>query len=291
MNERREAEKILETGDLGVNEYSSISLLARYYYHVQGMKRMQIIKKLNQILPQIMPGYEPKRMAGFIDKVATRARGKPLTEIEAIHVTKKEIEKINELPSIRLQRLMFTMCVFARYFDTKKETNNHWVNIDPWDLYSAAKVNVAVNVQADMYRSLIDRGYIKYSKKIGNNNCQVLILDNSVPEVYVTDFRNIGYTYMKYTGGDYIECERCGLMYRRIKGERKPHYCKSCREKLPVSMRRYNCIDCGAEVFVMGSNHKSCRCAKCQSEANLLRYKKYKERKQTQEPQIQMQAN
>ena len=255
-------------------------MLARYYYHVGGLKRKGIIEKLDYVLAQIMPEYSKHMMSAYIDKVATKARERPLNEVDAVCVTNGEIEKIGELPTARLRRLMFTMCALARYFDEKHDTNNHWINVDPWDLFDMACISTTVDEQAKMYRALIDAEYIQFSKKFGNNNCRVLIMDNTTPEVFVSDFRKMGHEYQLYCGDPYVRCERCGVLFLKDKKAKGAKYCKSCREKLPISMRRYNCIDCGKEVFVVSRNHKSSRCAGCQAKADLLRYQRYNEKRE-----------
>lgn len=269
----------MSTGDLGKNPYSSIALLARYYYHVDGLKRKGIIEKLDYVLTQIMPNYSKQMMSQYLDKVASKAREKPLDEIDAVYITEGEIKKIDTLPTPRLRRLMFTMCALARYFDWKHDTNNHWINVDPWDLFDMACISTTIDEQTKMYRALIDADYIQYSKKVGNNNCRVLILDDSSPEVFIEDFRSMGHEYQLYHGERYVRCERCGVLYKKAKGSKGTNYCKACREKLPMSMRRYNCIDCGKEVFVISRNHKSSRCAECQAKADLLRHKRYNDKR------------
>ena len=39
------------------------------------------------------------------------------------------------------------------------------------------------------------------------------------------------------------------------------------------------CIDCGAEVEVSEFDAKTCRCKQCQNAADLLKYKKYNDKR------------
>ena len=64
---------------------------------------------------------------------------------------------------------------------------------------------------------------------------QEFIEDGEVA-VRVSDFRNLGYQYLKYHGEPYFECENCGLTVRQNnkKTGRRQKYCQSCAAEIKI---------------------------------------------------------
>lgn len=276
INERRWAESILETGQLGDSPGLAAAVLARYFYQVEGLKRKNIYLKLNDLFSQLIPDYNPAAWEKLLDKVSVQAKKRQLIEIDKIPVTKGELEKIEELRLPRLKRLAFTMVVIAKYFDAINQSNNHWVNLELKEVFSLACISMPIIEQAKAYRTLIDAGIIEYSKKVGNNNARVLILDDTLPALFVDDLRAIGHKYQQYNGEPYFKCERCGLLTRQNKyGNKK--YCSDCAKK-QVGMRHYKCIDCGRDMFVVSRNTSMIRCPECQKRARTLANKENQRR-------------
>lgn len=208
------------------------------------------------------------RLLRCVERAAEQARRKPLIELDSIPISKAEIDAVNALPSGQHQKLGFTMLVLAKYFDLLRETNNHWVNLTPKDVFELACLNLTVFEQAMMYSDLIEAGFLQYSRKVGNNNARVLIIDGDDVEIEVTDFRKVGLVIAAYNGEPYSRCEKCGILFRQNRFKNLK-YCNDCRtRKNKVAARIYNCIDCGKECVVVGRNHKSIRCPECQIKKN-----------------------
>lgn len=274
MNERRWANQILETGDLGDNRGLAIQVLARYFYWEEGLKKKAILERLDALLEQLIPDYNPVKWEPFLERAAVKAKKRKLIELDEIPVHKGEMDFISTIPRVQLRRLAFTMLVLARYFDTIKETNNHWINLEFAEVFRLACITATLEKQAEMYRALIDARFIEYSKRVGNNNARVLIMDDTETVYTVPDLRAIGHEYQLYCGEPYARCERCGVLFRQsAKMNRK--YCKECSKRPAMAMRRYQCSDCGREVFVVSRNNASCRCAECQTKARKLINQRY----------------
>ena len=278
MNERRWAEQILETGELGEKSGSAVFVLAKYFYQAEGLKPKAIAEKLDKLLAQLIPDYNALRWEPILEKAAQHAKRRPMVEVDEIVVTQGELDGIDSLRSSRLRRLAFTMVVLARYFNTIHSKNNNWVNVELKELFQMACISATVEEQAAMYRELIDCGFIAYSRKVGNNNAQVLILDGSEPVLSVQDLRNVGHVYQLYCGEPYFPCEKCGILVRQNRNRTKK-YCADCARKPSLKMRKYRCIDCNAEVFVVARNSWSCRCPSCQDRARKLKYQRYNEKR------------
>lgn len=82
--------------------------------------------------------------------------------------------------------------------------------------------------QSLMMNDLYSLGLIGYSKLVDNINVSVKFIDdNSDIVLYISDFRNLGFQYLKYTGDtSFTECESCGLVMKRTSNRLK--YCPDC---------------------------------------------------------------
>ena len=84
-----------------------------------------------------------------------------------------------------------------------------------------------------MFGQLKDAGMIRFSKQIDNLSVQVLFAEDGDVALRVTDFRNLGYQYMKYHGEPYFECANCGITTKIANPENKnsswkQKYCREC---------------------------------------------------------------
>lgn len=263
----------METGNIGKKPSATLFLLARYYKQIVGLKKPDINKKLHNLMEQLYPGYIKANWEEVIDKAVQTSKKRPLINIDGIPVTQDELDIVDALPNIKLRRLAFTMICVAKYFNELRDTNNGWVNLAPKDIFILANVNASCRVQAELYAELTDAGIITYSNRAGSDNAKVQILSKSPGVLVVKDMRNLGYEYMKYKGEPYFHCKRCGILTKQNKQHNRK-YCPDCAGWRPITHRRFECIDCGKEVYVVGRNTQSCRCAECQVIARKRRNEK-----------------
>ena len=102
--------------------------------------------------------------------------------------------------------------------------------------------------------------------------------------MFIGDFRELGYAYLKYCGGNYINCCECGRLIKQNKyGNKK--YCAECAAYIPKEYKAVTCVDCGTEFVVDAKNNQSCRCSKCYT---IYRRKYYKEKKREQREKLKM---
>ena len=268
LNERKYAEHILESGEMGNNTSAAIGVLAKYYRQAKGLGKKETCHELDKIMAAAYPGYVPTRWANMLERAAKQADKYPLIELEGIPVTDGELQRIGRLESRELQKLAFTLLVAAKYFNATRENNRNWVNCDPSEVFAMANLNESRAEQARLYALLTRHGIITYSMKTGSVNAQVLIIDETGEAAYlVPDLRSLGHEYLKLLGQSYERCKKCGLLFRQAKGGRRV-YCRQCAENRSGSgMRfsRFKCIDCGKETFVAGHNSRSIRCPGCQA--------------------------
>lgn len=225
-NEKACAEYALESLTMGEKPAETLSRIARYYYS-EGHKKKEIEGLLEDFMLKCDPTVNLVKWQNTIDRVVKSSDKYGLIEIDGISVTQSEMEHINILESKPLRRLMFTMLCLAKYGNAISDTNNNWVNRKDKDIFSLANITVTTKKQSLMINDLHSAGYIRYSRVVDNMNLNVAIIDNDSPEVmHVTDFRNLGYQYLRYCGDKYIECQCCGKVVKEGHGRQK--YCKEC---------------------------------------------------------------
>ena len=133
-----------------------------------------------------------------------------------IAITAEEKKIIHEqYPDVHIVRTM------------KQDSKRHHPR---WEIVNTANINTSIKRQSVMFDQLGDAGMIRFSKQIDNLSVQVLFVDEeSEPVLRVTDFRNLGYQYLKYHGEPYFECQNCGITVKSENATgRKQKYCKEC---------------------------------------------------------------
>ena len=107
------------------------------------------------------------------------------------------------------------------------EQNAGWVNRPDKEIFKLANVVTSVKRQSLMLNDLRSSGLIRFSRKVDNININVQCIDmDGDAYLQITDFRNLGYQYMRYCGEPYFECAECGIVIKRMSNAQK--YCHDC---------------------------------------------------------------
>ena len=229
LNEYDWAERAIKDKALGKKPYETLSRVAKYYTY-KNYARKEVRRLLDEFLLQCEPAASLVTWSDTLDSATKYATKYPLIMIDEILVTKPEMEKIDALPGKQLRRLAFTLLCISKYLYTVSENTNYWVNTPDNEIMNMANINTSIKRQSSMFGQLKDAGMIRFSKQIDNLSVQVLFAEDGEVALRVTDFRNLGYQYMKYRGEPYFECAHCGLT-DKIKSatQRRPQkYCAQC---------------------------------------------------------------
>ena len=115
---------------------------------------------------------------------------------------------------------------------------------------------------------LYKRGFIEVAKRVDNLSVQLLYVDDSeTGDVFISDFRELGYEYQNLCGDYFIRCEKCGKLVKDNK-YKKRKYCNDCSTYIPQNTKLVECVDCGKSFIVSSKNTKTCRCEDCQNKKN-----------------------
>ena len=141
LNEIAEAERIIESKDLGVKPSQSLFLLAKYYRYVMKYKKSKIITALTDFIKSTGINYRPSNWEKSVERQVDRTRNNPPINIEYIGITQKELENIAELKSPPVERIAFTALCLAKYRNILNARNNNWVCASHKMLFSLSSVN------------------------------------------------------------------------------------------------------------------------------------------------------
>lgn len=226
LNERDFALDALSTCSFGTSAYDTIGIVAKYYA-AEGRDKSEIASLLERFIVRCSPDTNIVKWQDVIDKQIKNAKKNHLVEIEYIPITQKEIDACGQFRRVQLRRLLFTMICIAKYYNSINDKNNNWVNREYGEIFKLANVSSSISRQPLLIGDLGDAGAIKFSKRVDSTNINVCCIDNDGDAVLkITNFKNLGFQYLKYCGEPFFECECCGTTVKKTNN--RCRYCSSC---------------------------------------------------------------
>lgn len=267
LNEKEYAENCLAKGYVSSKPYNDLTILAKYYYHNYNYRKKMITKLLLSFLEQNYSRFFASKNTWIdtVEKIAKNAGKKPLYENDGVWITENELSVINGLENIKLKKIAFSFLCLAKFNNLRNPKNNNWVSNDLKDIFQTARVQCSVMKRAEIRGDLQLLGLIEFPKKNGNLSSRVTFVstnDNDRKVLHITDFRELGYAYLKYIGEDYIECASCGILINHGKTKSRK-YCANCLKTDVGGTKTISCLKCGKQFEVSKKNHKTNMCSSC----------------------------
>lgn len=241
LNEIEWAEQAINDRKLGSKPSETIRRVAGYYID-QGYNGKALRRKLEDFLLICDPYVSIPKWSDALDRIIKAAKKYPPVCIDKIDVTQKELDRINAVDGVQVKRLAFALLCLAKYWNASRGCANGWVNTKESEIMKIANVSATAKRRAAMFRKLKDEGMIEFSNKIDNTNVRVLFIDEGKAVLHIYDFRNLGYQYLMYHGGNFIQCECCGITTKILSNRQR--YCPSCamaiklRQNVESTMRK-----------------------------------------------------
>lgn len=233
LNEYEWAEDMIARNDLGKNPLETLTRVSKYYFANNHSYR-EVRNLMDLFMVRCNPNVILIHWSDTLDKIVKSSAKRPLIQLDGISITQPELQRVDELESVQLRRLAFTLLCVAKYWDAVRTVNNHWVNTSDKEIMKMANINAPIKKQSFMFADLKDADLIRFSRRIDNLNVQVTFMEDGDEALYIQDFRNLGYQYMRRFGGSYFECANCGLVVKAkpsAKG-RPQKYCSACAMEL-----------------------------------------------------------
>ncbi len=237
LNEIKQAEYIIEKGEVGNKPTSTLFLLGKYYRQKKNLNKEQTFNKLNEFMQHNYKNYNSALWEDTIEDISKKANKYSLREINHIEITQSELDKISEVDNLRYKKLLFTMLCYAKLYNMVSENNNGWINTDIKEIYRIARVTVKYRNDKFLYLNDLEQmGLISFSNKNDNLNIQVNFVDmNGESILEINDFRELGYEYLYFIGnGKFIRCSECNRLVRKTSNRQK--YCNNCYKRLNSEM-------------------------------------------------------
>ena len=286
MKESEAVQEIINRKSISENTYADLILLIKYFYSQakkdnKRLKMKEVISELQEYLKPQYDNYQSVDWYNRLEKLIKKYKNTPLYDVDSIPITDSELTTIKSIKNKRLEKIAFVSLVLAKYYNSKNEKNNGYVNVEYSVIFGLARVSATIMYEQPLLlHELKEMNLVQRSNRIDNPNFRVLFVDNNSPVVlHITDMRELGYQYLKYKGEKFIECAECGVLLRKKTNSTK--YCPSCRGYQPLTIKTLVCVDCGQEFVVSSKNTKAKRCPECQRiinrEKTRLRVARYRQ--------------
>jgi hypothetical protein len=236
LDEQHLLDKSLNDGYIDIKKPSNtIKILVKHYLS-KGMNKQQAFDSIDDFLNKNLNDYNlpnwMKSITGMINRI-NKSKDFQLVNINKIHITKNEINKIRELNNTRLEKLVFVLLVYAKIYNQLNKNESNWVNEEHKYIFSDAKITSTKEEQGKLIYKLKQLNYVDVSIMVTSTNIKVMFVDNNTDDLAftITDFRNVVYEYLSYLEPEkYIRCVECGLLIKPSNNKMK--YCKDCARKI-----------------------------------------------------------
>lgn len=238
LNEKECAMEALQRCVLDTKPSETLGRVAKYY-RAEGYRRSEIHSMLESFMLKCDPAINIVKWQDAIDRHIKDAERFPLIELDGVPVTQSELDVCNGLAGKQMRRLMFTLICLAKFYNAVSEKNNNWVNSPDKEIFKMANVVTPIKRQSLMLNDLRETELIRFSRRVDNININVCCIDNTGdPVLVITDYRNLGYQYMRYCGEPYFECASCGIVIKSTGNNHK--YCSECAADIHRQKARDN---------------------------------------------------
>ena len=214
LNEKEYAEQCLREKTLGDNAWQTAQILAKYYYHELGYRKVRIQKALTEFISQNYPPYKKSilRWEEVIEALASSAGKYKLFQQYFVPITKDELDTISGCGlSKQHQQVLFSFLCLAKLLNIRNPKNNGWVGYKVYktkDVFQMAHVSMSGMKQDFMINDFFIRHLVDLPKKNDNLSVRVTFCDNDgYCALAVTDFRDLGYLYLQYIGENIVACQ------------------------------------------------------------------------------------
>lgn len=231
LNEFEIAERILATKKLSNSE--DLFIVAKYLRNEMNCNEDEAYTILNNIMAHSNKKYNSNKSVKYLNSVSKKAVNFKLHKVEKVNVTQKELKIISQVDNLKLQRLLFSLLIHAKFRNAISEDNNDWCNVSINHLFKTAKVSTRnAKEKACIINKLKNLGLIGLSVKNTNHNIRCLFVDNSEnkDDVIISDLRELGYQYLSLRDDKQFKyCECCGVIIKKkSKWDYSTKYCKDC---------------------------------------------------------------
>ena len=242
LNERKYAEMCLTEHYLDNSIIPTLIILIKYWHH-NGYDKDDVVTKLDEFMKEAYGDYIPHKWRDkFKDLVKQYCSDNyPLSEVDEIYVSKKEMDAIKKLKGQENQRLAFSLLVNCKIRNAKRGIVDNRIKDNDKIIFADANIKRGTEAKQKMLRKLMELGYVEFPKM----GLDILITfldtetDFSVAKnraITIDSFDDFILDYYAYTGSRVIKCKECGKRVL-VKGN-KTQYCTECAKEMEKKRAR-----------------------------------------------------
>lgn len=220
-----------------------INYIAMYYYddYGDGCLLGKYVNKVMEVMRDFefpLYIYQEYIFVDYIKRICKKYQtGKlshTLRDDTPVIITEQEIKVINQAPSEKHSKVLFTLYVIA-----KKISQSGWVNYSLKDIFDYADVRVKQDERHRIIYDLKEGGIIQINHIIDKTGYKVTFYPDSPTYMMVNSFEHCGNQYLsKYRIG-WRMCEICGKMIKIKAPNHK--YCKTCAKIVNIYKTKEKC--------------------------------------------------
>ena len=248
LNEKEKAEEILTSRRIATK--ADIMLISKYLRNEINCNVSETLVILSSIMTKINKNFNPIKSAKYLERIAKKAKGLPLKQVDNVKITSKELGMIGNIESLKLQRLLFVILVHSKINNKISKTNNSWTNISINELYKEAKVSTRNSKEKCLLlNKLMRMNFISFSSNNTNLNIRCNIVDDLYDKnsITINDVRELGYQYINLSNPrEFIYCENCGvIMKKKGKKDTCTKLCQTClkQSKNEINLNWFHQLD------------------------------------------------
>lgn len=281
FHEKSRIYSIIEDKNIdGVSITQAIWNAAIYYTQLNPADKNDVFWKIVDFMAQNYNGFMYHGYINTINKDINKAYKYKIKDVNAINITKREMDKIMSLNDIRKEKIAFVILALAKYQNVESQRDNDTFYAKTSEIFKFARVVIPAKDRDLYFGFAYKEGLLKQNFSIGYNALTAAFVDHGEDEVVLTldeyDYLELAYAFLNYKNGGYKRCKTCGRWFK-VKSSNM-QYCSTHREDYTTMVtKEVECIECGIHFIVPSSNKRSCRCEECQKN-HILEYDRDRKR-------------
>lgn len=246
FDERRDLIAYVDSGILEEDHIGrTIYRRARYNYYI---KNLTDKKNYNDIVDFVTTnstvGLTDFEIYEFVNKAINSAKKVGLKQVEHIYITESELNFIESLDDIKLEKIAFVLLALAKYHNEVSGEDNDVVYLKLSEIKKMARINMNRVDFEYFYANLYDKGVLQRNTSPVSTVQIVDFVSHDENDIIAfeleeVDYLELAYVYLswKNEGKGYTRCTKCDRLMRQSKTKPRK-YCEECAKEVLTEQKR-----------------------------------------------------